>query len=95
MFQLKPVLLFGRNFYEYANGVYRIRNAQECKEVLDDIVSGKVELNLDDVKRFMIASEKFGIPGFIDPVYECASTLTMEESNKNLIAYISNWMKTI
>ena len=95
LFQLKPVLLFGRNFYEYANGVFRIRNEQDCKEVLEKIISGQVELNLDDVKRFMIAAEKFGIPGFIDPVYECASTMTMEESNKNLIAYITNWMKTI
>lgn len=94
LFQLKPVLLFGRNFYEYANGVFRIRNEKDCKEAIDKIVSGQVELTLEDIQRFVAASENFGIHGFIDPAYECVSALTIEESNKNLISYITNWMQS-
>ena len=93
LFKLKPVLLFGHNFYEYSQGVFQISNEKDCKLAINDICKKNYSFDADSVKRFLNAVELNSIHGFIDPVYKNNSVLSYNESNNNISNYIIKWIK--
>lgn len=92
LFQKKTVLLFGNNFYQSGPGVYQIKNMETLIDSINKIINKDFIYNENNLKAFLNSIEKNSIHGFVDSVYCNNSSFSFEESNKNLIEYISNWI---
>lgn len=85
LFRQKPVLMFGNFFYKYADGVYRIRTIEDCRKACIEINKGKMP-DLQKIEFFLQAVQNCTIRAVCDPVYWTISTISAEESNKNMVS---------
>ncbi|MBI2636134.1 hypothetical protein HYW84_02295 [Candidatus Peregrinibacteria bacterium] len=58
----KPVLMFGHYYYQFAQGVHRIRTAEECKKAIDAIFAGKATISERQIRIFLKAIEECATP---------------------------------
>jgi hypothetical protein len=72
IFRGKPVLLFGPQFYSEFPGVFRIRQFDDCKRAVNQIVNGDVQISSRDLRIALKSVEPFVITmpiidkGFVD-----------------------------
>jgi hypothetical protein len=85
LYRCKPVLMFGHSFYQYAKGVFQIKNNGDCQRALKKILSGRYIPNIKNVKIFLKALEDTTIEGYIDVDYKAYSYVTQSISNKNIL----------
>jgi hypothetical protein len=60
----KPVLKFGHSFYQFAPGVFKIKNEKDVQEAMTQIVKG-VLITETDQKRYLEAMERASIDGWV------------------------------
>lgn len=92
IFRNKPVIIFGKNFYNYAPNVFFVENEIECKKALDVIIENKLDFDEVKIKKFMQAVRNIGIEGFVDPLYKTVSKFSYSQSNESIINYIRKFM---
>jgi len=90
LYRCKPVLMFGHNFYQYAKGVFQIKNNIDCQLALKKILSSDFKLNIKDFKIFLRALEDTTIEGYIDINYKKNTYVTDTISNRNILLKIFN-----
>lgn len=92
LFQKKPVIMFGNDFYQYAPGVFAVKSATECKNAMEKIIAGAKPDHLD---VFLYALQQNSIYGYLDIVYRRVTTLTVEENIENISMAITEKIKQI
>jgi len=93
LFRGKPVLLFGTIYYQYANGVFRIRNLEDCRNALNKILNKNVKPTLKDMKIFLKALELTSIEGYNWLFFE--SSLSEDQNIENLSKAIIDRIRLI
>lgn len=93
LFRCKPVIVFGKNFYNYAPNVFYVENYEMCKSAINTIIKSTLDFSEISLKKFMVAVNNVCIEGFIDPVYEDSSIFTYKQSNNNIINFIKKFLE--
>jgi hypothetical protein len=62
IFKGTPALMFGHRFFQFAPGVYSIRNSQDCKNAIDDIFVRNATPLHEDLRIFLRAAEDCSVP---------------------------------
>jgi len=62
LFKLKPAVMFGHQFFQYAPGVQRVHTNEDCKRAVEVITSGQPTHTLRDMRIFMKALEETTFP---------------------------------
>ena len=86
----KPVLMFGRYFYQDAPGVHQVETVEECKEAVSKILSGESKITNDMVFAFLKALDDLSFPGWVDNRYGNMSPITDEQNCTNIASQITN-----
>ena len=81
----KLALVFGDAWYQYAPGVMRVRNAEDCRKVFNLIQSG-FTVSKSDTIAFLSALDKSSIHGYIDGSSIVVSKLTPKENMGNFLS---------
>jgi hypothetical protein len=84
LFQQKPVLMFGHQFYQYADGVFQIKSINDAKSAINKVFQEGYKADLKDIKIFLKSVEASAVKGYIDSYYKRISNLTEEENIKNI-----------
>lgn len=85
LFLGKKVLLFGSVFFQYAPGVFQVRNLLDCKKYFSEIIKTDEKVGIDDIKKFLIHLEERSIHGWTDPLYESLSDIGYHDNLNNLV----------
>jgi hypothetical protein len=93
LYRCKPVLMFGHNFYQYANGVFRIKSNFDCQQALNKILLDNFRPTIKDIKIFLKALEGNTVEGFVDVNYKKYTYVTDSISNKNILEKLINEIK--
>ncbi|TGK09951.1 capsule biosynthesis protein [Leptospira fletcheri] len=93
IFKNKPVLLFGNTFYQYAPGIYQIRNSIDCKFAIAEIISRKHTTSEFDRTVFLKLVDLFSIKGNVDIEYRIASKLDFSRDIEALSAALIRVMR--
>ncbi len=72
LFRERPVFLFGHIYYQYAEGVYRIRSADDCRKATEEVFAQKKRPTLRDIRLYLKAI------GECSSIYDCAPLLPGE-----------------
>ena len=80
----KPVCMFGKDFYQFARGVFRIDSIQSCRQAIDKIVRKKYTPSLRELNAFYKAMEDTLIDGYIDEYYQPYSHLSNKQNVLNV-----------
>ncbi|AKM82206.1 TPA: hypothetical protein DD449_03820 [Candidatus Berkelbacteria bacterium] len=83
LFQNKPVLMFGHDFYQYAPGVFSIRTKSDLENAVKQINKGST-FKPKDFKIFLKAMDNISINGTTDSDYLPTSSLTIKENTLNI-----------
>ena len=83
--RMKPVLIFGYYFYQYAPCVFQIRSLRDCREAISQIIEGKVIPELKNIKFFLKATEGFTSEGYIDIRYKNVATVSEKKNIENTV----------
>lgn len=67
LFKGKPVLMYGYYLYQYAPGVFRIKNNQDCENAINKIVNNEVKLDINNMKYYLKAVEISSVEAAINP----------------------------
>jgi capsule polysaccharide modification protein KpsS len=88
LFLQKPVLLFGNFFYQYADGVYNIRTAKDCKDAIKRIIVSRKQPVLADMRLFLKAVETCSHNGYVDGAYAAISMITEQKCTDSILSAI-------
>ena len=94
LFQNKPVLMFGHDFYQYSPGVFSIRTNTDLKEAIKKILAGPT-FSATDFRIFLKALDAISTNGSSDSDYSPTSSLTESENTKNIADAIIKNLKDI
>jgi hypothetical protein len=64
LFRNKPYLMFGHHVYQYAPGVLRVSNLQNCRRALTVIFTERYAPEIGELRLFLKAVEETAIRGF-------------------------------
>ncbi len=92
LFQGKPLLMFGTDFFQYSPGVFPIESESDLKAAIKNILRGWT-FSPEDFKIFLKAVENKTINGTIDSDYMPTSTLEVSENVSNIVSAIINQVK--
>jgi len=95
LFRGKPVLMFGYDLYQYAPGVFRVKNAEDARRAFEFIKNKKSGPTKGQIKAFLKAFESVAVSGYIDESYRQVSHLSLEENEANLFRAISDYLKKL
>lgn len=95
LFQGKPVLTFGHNFYRMAPGVFPITTLESCKQALEAIYHQGAAPSLDELRLFLQAVDETAIYGYIDTLFTPITTLTPEENIRNVSEALSEKIRNV
>jgi len=90
----KPVLIFGSVYYQYADGVFKIKSQEDCKYAMEQIFKQNKIPDLKKLKIFMKSLEKSMVKGFSDDVYVQVSNYSFQQSNENIVNKIKELVST-
>jgi len=83
----KPVITFGKTWYNDCIGVRHIKDEAECTRAINHIIKNpRVEEKL--IKLFVQAIEESGVPGFVDIYYQDIWQGSHEQNEKNIAEQI-------
>ncbi len=75
----KPVIMFGRRFYQYAPGIFKVNSLHECTNVIKNIVSDKK--NYKSLKeKYLFALNYFVFRGFNSLTKKNISSISNKEN---------------
>jgi hypothetical protein len=95
LFQGKPVLMFGHDFFQSAPGVFAIRTKADLTEAIEKIMKGKPATE-KEFKIYLKALENVSVHGTIDSDYMPTSTIEPELNTLNISqAIIKEYKKQI
>lgn len=80
----KPVFLFGFNYFEAIDGMFRIYTNEDCKKAVESVFLKNYAINPDDIRLFLKAIEMNSYDGYSDYMYKTISTLSEEDNKNNL-----------
>lgn len=83
LFQGKPVLMFGHDFFQSAPGVFSIRTKEDLDLAIKEIAKGRI-FNQKDFRLFLKALETVAVYGTIDSDYMPTSTIKNDENTNNI-----------
>ncbi len=83
LFRNKPVLLFGEIYYQYAQGVFKIKTNKELEKALEKIINQNFRPDLIDMKIYVKAFETTTLPGYYNEAY-VTNNVTKKENMSNL-----------
>lgn len=83
----KPALIFGWPFYQFAEGVFRISNVEECQMALRKIRDGFLP-DKQKVLNYLVAIDRLAILAHIGHRFEKDLNLSDEESACNVVKAI-------
>jgi len=86
----KPVLMFGKYFYQDAPGVHQVETPTECRQAISQILAGESIITDDMVLAFLKALDELSFPGWVDNRYGEMSDINDEQNCKNIASYIEN-----
>ncbi len=86
LFREKPVLLFGHNFYQFAEGVFPIHRADDCRRAMTRIFKEGFHPSLKQLERFLAALSDTTYEGYLSAEYGTVSSLTPEQNEANVLA---------
>lgn len=66
LFRNKPFLMFGSFINQYAPGVYNIRNNEDCRKALSEVLNKKDFVSIKELKIYMAALERVTFHGYYD-----------------------------
>ena len=84
LFRGKPVILFGNIFYQYANGVFRVKTREECQQALEKILAGTANPALKDIKLYLKALESVSIEAYSDVVWKKITRISDTQNVEHL-----------
>ncbi len=88
----KPALVFADGCYwKGAPGVFRIRDVRTCRKAMEKILNGELNINDDNLKRYLMAVEQTTIKTFLEPNEYGEASPSNDESIENVVDLISNW----
>lgn len=90
LFRGKPVLMFGQHFYQYAPKVFTVRNIEDCKFALHQIIDCNVKPSLDEMKMFLKAMENTAVIAYSDIAFADKASITDKENINNLFYALRN-----
>lgn len=93
LFFEKPILMFGRFFYQYAPGVYKITSQAECQLAIEQIQT-KPSHTLHDLRCFLRAVQETSIKGYVDPAFIKVSNVSETENTNHLTQILLSQLST-
>lgn len=88
----KPALVFGNAWYQYASGVMRVRNANDCRKAFGLIQEG-FSIPQKDTIAFLLALDKSSIHGYMDELSKQVSKLTPRDNKQNFLTALLSIFK--
>ena len=79
LFRSKPVFMFGHRFYQYANGVYRIRTTEDLIQAVEEVFMQHKAPSLKDARLYLKAMEDTCVHGTVNPWDRKVSQLSDQE----------------
>lgn len=83
LFQGKPILMFGHDFFQHAPGAFSIRTKTDLEKAIKEIIKGGV-FSKKEFKLFLKALERVSIHGTIDSDYLPTSSISDGENTENI-----------
>jgi capsule polysaccharide export protein KpsC/LpsZ len=83
LFQNKPVLMFGHDFFQNAPGVFSIRTKANLEQAIKEIMKGQT-FSQRDFRLFLKALEIVAVYGTIDSDYMPTSKIKNDENTNNI-----------
>jgi len=80
----KPALVFGNAWYQYAPGVMRVRNVDDCRKALN-LIQNNFSVSGKDKIAFLLALDQSSIHGYIDEWTKKVSAISPEENSQNFL----------
>lgn len=78
----KPVIMFGRRFYQYAPGIFKVNSVDDCANIIKNIISDK-----NDYKplkeKYLFSLNQFAFRGFNSLTKKNISSISNEENIMN------------
>jgi hypothetical protein len=87
LFREKPVLMFGYRCFQYAPGIFMIRNREDCEHALDRIINQKQAPTKRDMRIFLKAMEECSVETYVG-IHNPNSPFTKEEQANIMGDYI-------
>jgi len=84
LFQGKRVMVFGKVFFQYAPGVFRIPELSECREAIKEIMQSNEKVDINALRNFLARFEQNAIRAWVDPGYREVSEIGDEENLRNI-----------
>lgn len=94
LFKGKPVLMYGYYLYQYAPGVFRVRNNEDCEAAIKKIVNGEINLDINDMKYYLKAVEMTSVEAAINPEDIEFMKISNEENVKLMTEAFTNYIRT-
>ncbi len=90
----KPVLMFGRRFYQFAPGIHKIQKESDLKSFFDNI---KIYTDVDPEKKkyFLHALSKFAFRGFNTLTKKKISDISDAENIENHLLYLNEKIRSL
>jgi len=90
----KPVLLFGNIFFQYAPGVFKIKNNSDLINSIQKIIQNQTGISKPNLIKFLNCVSKYSYHGFSDELYFPHANISWEKNlidiNKNINDFIGN-----
>lgn len=93
LFMGKPAILFGNNCYTTANGVFRIKNNQDCKHAIDAVLSG-FKPDQEKLTLYLKALEEKSVFATAQSYGMAALTISAEENASKMADAYYNYYQT-
>src|SRR3989344_1258266 len=89
---LKPTVIFGYPWFQHCPGMLKADGVESCRKALEKIVSG-FSVSRQEIINYLKSYEEASIPAFIDHSAGRGSSLSREESMKNVARTVLKELK--
>lgn len=96
MIREKPIIMFGNSFYKHMDEVYKIKNSNDCKKALYEIINeGKGKVSIKTIAVYLKTFEELSVTASTD--YEFikrtgCKTLSKEDNDTNMAKGMYNFI---
>lgn len=89
----KPVLLFGESFFKDAPGVFKVKDSENLKKIINEIIDGRFIIKQTEIIKYFNHLEEKYFFGFSDFDYGPYSNLNWDENIDQLTSNTINFLK--
>ena len=87
------MLLFGECFFKDAPGVFKVKNSENLKKIINEIIEGRFIIKQSDIIKYFNHLEEKYFFGFSDFDYGPYSNLNWDENIDQLTSNTINFLK--